>query len=94
METAAILMLRKVFNPDLPMHQAIIDQSQPPEEHEGSTDQNFPPVAVSSDATSRVGVKRERTASNPASNNRAIKREPTGVFGRSSIEDDECIDLT
>lgn len=94
MESAAILILRKVLNPDFPLHQAIIDRSQAPDEHEGSSDQNIPLVAVGNGATSRVGIKRERTTSSPVNSNRAVKREPNGAPRRSSIEDDECIDLT
>lgn len=95
METAAILMLRKVLNPDFPLHQAIIYQSQAPEEQEDSTDQNIPPIAVSSELTSNRAVKRERTASSPSANRRVIKREPRGVFSRScDAEEDGCIDLT
>ena len=95
METAAILMLRKVLNPDFPLHQAIIDQSQAPEEQEGSTDQNVPPIAVSSEMTSNRAVKRERTTTSPSANHRVVKREPIGVFSRScDAEEDGCIDLT
>ena len=94
METAAILILRKVLNPDFPPHKAIIDQSQPEDEQEGSSDQNIPPVAVSNDVSSnRVGIKRERTGNSPGAH-RAIKREPTGVFSRTDADENECIDLT
>ena len=37
METAAILVLRKVLDPEIPAHQAIIDRSQAQAEGEGES---------------------------------------------------------
>lgn len=91
METAATLILCKVLNPDFPLHKAIIDQSQPEDGQEGSSDQNIPPVAASNEVSSnRVGIKRERTANSPGAH-KAIKREPAGVFGKPDADEDDAL---
>ena len=95
METAAILILRKVLNPDFPLHQAIIDQSEEPEEEdqEGSSNQNVPAAANDTAASSaRVGIKRERSSMGCVPN-RAIKREANSRTAPAN-EDFGVIDLT
>lgn len=93
METAAILILRKVLNPDFPAHQAIIDQSEASMPHQEA---NSPPAAspapVNAAVLNRTGIKRERGAKD-TSGSKAVKTEPGSSNGRSNRQV-ECVDLS
>ena len=98
METAATLVLRKVLNPDIASHQAIIDQSaEPHEAPQNDSHQVIPATEVSTVhkrlPAQQVGIKREHTTSTSASS-RMIKREPAALCTCSSAARLECIDLT
>ena len=98
METAAILVLRKILNPNNASHQAIIDQSEEMNDgHQHSSHGTAPPAAVSN-VHSRLpapqaGVKRQRTTSTHGPS-RPVKREPIAVSKASRAVQHECIDLT
>lgn len=105
METASILILRKVLNPDLPPHQAIIDQSEAaaPQQKATSPVSATPAAAYAASRSNTsvkkerrsshsTGIKRERTA-DAGSSSKAVKREPgssSGVAQQTPV----CIDLS
>ena len=93
METAAILILRKVLNPDFPAHQAIVDQAEALTPHqEANSFQAASPAPVNAAAINRTGIKRERKA-NDTSASKAVKTEPGSSSGRSNRQV-ECVDLS
>lgn len=98
METAATLVLRKVLDPNIASHQAIIDQSAEPHEVPHCDSREVVPATVISSVQKRlpaprVGVKRERASSTSAPS-RIVKREPAAMYTCSSTAQLECIDLT
>ena len=104
METASILILRKVLNPDIPAHQAIIDQSEAaaPQQEATSPVGATPAAAHASRSNTSIkkerrsthgtGIKRERTA-DAGSSSKAVKREPGSGSGVAQ-QTPECIDLS
>lgn len=100
METASILVLRKVLDPDIPSHQDIIDRSQPPEDEEEGEGQSVPRTAASQPASnprsagqSSRGVKRIKAEQGQS--NRAVKTEPGQTASRSQNSGQSAvIDLT
>ena len=92
METAAILILRKVLDPDNPAHQAIIDSSHPPEEEEeGEAESPGTALQRNTEGSSRRGTKRKVKAEKGQSN-KAIKPELSPVLRGNATA--EIIDLT
>ncbi|KAL3152812.1 hypothetical protein ABBQ38_012394 [Trebouxia sp. C0009 RCD-2024] len=106
METAAILILRKVLDPDIPAHQAIIDQSQVPDDEEGEGESAESPInhATSRSAAddlgatggdSSRGVKREIKPEKSQTQSKVVKSEPQSSSAYSSVRgQSEVIDLT
>jgi len=75
-ETAAILVLRKVLDPENPDHQAVIDSSQPPDEQEEGGDESADATATGrSPGDAARGTKR-RVKSETMQSNKAVKSEP------------------
>lgn len=101
METAAILVLRKVLDPEDPAHQAIIDRSQPPDEQEeGQGESAESPAAAAAPSNpmgtglSPRGTKR-RVKEEKLHSNKAIKPEPSQTArNRNSGGQSAVIDLT
>lgn len=105
METASILILRKVLNPDLPAHQAIIDQSEAAaSQQEATSPVGATPAAAHAASGSNTSVKKERRSSNSTgikrertadagSSSKTVKREPGSGSGVAQ-QTPECIDLS
>ncbi|DBA83005.1 hypothetical protein WJX77_011326 [Trebouxia sp. C0004] len=104
METAAILVLRKVLDPENPAHQRIIDASQPPDEQEegGGESANVTSAAAAAASTSSPignglsprGTKR-RVKAERTQRNKAVKPEPNQTpRNRNSGGQADVIDLT
>lgn len=55
METAAILVLRKVLDPENPAHQRIIDASQPPDEQEEGEGESANVTSAAASTSSPIG---------------------------------------
>lgn len=101
METAAILVLRKVLDPENPAHQRIIDASQPPDEQEEGEGESANDTSAAASTSSPTGnalsprgtkrrVKAERTQSN-----KAVKPEPNQTpRNQNSGGQADVIDLT
>ena len=101
METAAILVLRKVLDPENPAHQRIIDASQPPDEQEEGEGESANDTSAAASTSSPIGnalsprgtkrrVKAERTQSN-----KAVKPEPNQTpRNQNSGGQADVIDLT
>ncbi|KAL3156154.1 hypothetical protein ABBQ32_012443 [Trebouxia sp. C0010 RCD-2024] len=107
METAAILILRKVLNPDIPAHQAIIDQSQVPDEEEGEGESAESPINDATTSRSAAddlratggdssrGVKRKIKPEKSQTQSKVVKAEPQNSRAYSSVRgQSEVIDLT
>ena len=94
METAATLILRKVLNPSDPVHQAIIKDSQPPEEQEGRGGASTAAAGSASDVVSSPkGLKRIKLE--PTRINRPVKQNVfPGAKKQLSSQQPEIIDLT
>lgn len=95
METAAILVLRKVLDPENPDHQAIIDSSQPPHEPEEGGDESADATATGrSPGDATRGTKR-RVKSETMQSNKAVKPEPLPTpLGQRMAGKSDIIDLT
>lgn len=101
METAAILVLRKVLDPENPAHQRIIDASQPPDEQEEGEGESANVKSAAASTSSLIGnglsprgTKRRVKAEKPQSN-KAIKPEPNQTArNRNTGGQADVIDLT
>ncbi len=102
METAAILVLRKVLDPENPAHQRIIDASQPPDEQEEGEGESLNVTSAAAASTSSPmgnglsprGTNRRVKAEKPQSN-KAVKPEPNQTpRNRNSGGQADVIDLT
>ena len=90
METAAILVLRKVLDPEIPEHQAIIDRSQEQAEGQGESAARNDSQAAGGNPR---GIKRVKTEQ--AQGNRAVKTDTSQTpRGRNAPKQSGVIDLT
>jgi len=101
METAAILVLRKVLDPENPAHQRIIDASQPPDEQEEGEGESANVTSAAASTSSPIGSglsprgTKRRVKAEKSQSNKAVKPEPNQTpRNQNSGGQADVIDLT
>jgi len=101
METAAILVLRKVLDPENPAHQRIIDASQPPDEQEEGEGESANVTSAAASTSSPIGNglsprgTKRRVKAEKSQSNKAVKPEPNQTpRNQNSGGQADVIDLT